>query len=97
MTTSHHVIHKPNKEELGGEVNHRPLIFILLAAIVFWFLPHPAGIADNAWHLFVIFISTILGIMFRPMPVSSVVFIGMTASLVTRTLGYEEVLGIWQR
>jgi DASS family divalent anion:Na+ symporter len=97
MTTSHHVIHKPNKEEVGGEVNYRPLLFILIGAILFWFLPHPQGISNEAWHLFVIFLSTILGIMFRPMPVSSVVFVGMTVAMLTGTLGYQELFSAYSK
>lgn len=92
-----HVKHRPNKEEVGGEVNHRPLLIILIAAILLWFSPHPVGISNTAWHLFVIFIGTITGIMFRPMPVSSVVFVGMTAILLTGTLSYDELLSAYSK
>ena len=97
MVAAQQVKHRPNKEETGGEVNSRPLIFILLFAILFWFSAHPEGISDKAWHLFVIFLSTILGIMFRPMPVSSVVFVGMTATLLTGTLNYDVVLSAYSK
>jgi DASS family divalent anion:Na+ symporter len=97
MNTAQQIKHRPNKEEVGGEVNHRPLLLILVAAILVWFSPHPVGISDDAWHLFVIFVSTIFGIMFRPMPVSSVVFVGMTATLLTGTLGYDELLSAYSK
>ena len=97
MVAAQQIKHRPNKEEVGGEINRRPLVFILLFAILFWFSPHPQGISEEAWRLFVIFLSTILGIMFRPMPVSSVVFVGMTATLITGTLDYDTLLSAYSK
>ncbi len=97
MNTKVHVTHKPNKEEAGGEVRGLPLVFVFIVGVILWWMPHPQGITENAWHLFVIFLSTILGIVCRPMPVSSVVFVGMTMTLLTGTLKYNEVLAAYSK
>jgi DASS family divalent anion:Na+ symporter len=59
---------------------------LLLAA------PVPAGITTTSWHLFAIFIATIVGSIVRPVPAGGVVFLGITAVALTGTLPPAEAL-----
>ena len=41
------------------------LIATMLVALVIWYLPNPAGVDIKAWHLFAIFVATILGLILQ--------------------------------
>lgn len=68
-----------------------PLLITLFIGAILWFCPHPEGLSDQAWHLFSIFVATIVGIITRPLPVAPVVLIGMLAALLTKTLTFTQV------
>ena len=58
----------------------------ILAAVIVWFAPSPAGVDEKAWHLFAIFFGTIIGLILQPLPLGAVVLIGTTATMLTHTL-----------
>lgn len=60
-----------------------------LAVLVF---PAPSGITVESWHLFAIFIATIVGSIVRPVPAGAVVFLGVTAIAITKTMPAREAL-----
>ena len=54
--------------------------------------PLPAGITTQSWHLFAIFVATIVGSIVRPVPAGAIVFLGVAAIAVTGTLTPREAL-----
>ena len=48
----------------------KPWQWIVPLALFFalWFMPCPAGLKPQAWHMFAIFISTIIAILTSPLP-----------------------------
>jgi DASS family divalent anion:Na+ symporter len=64
----------------------------VLVAVMVWYFPMPAGVADKAWHLFAIFLATIVGLILQPVPMGAVVLIGITATTVTGTLPIGDAL-----
>ena len=56
--SKHHKAHS-NQHHL----EHKKQFFVLLFGLVLWFLPTPEGLSQNAWHLFVIFITTIASVI----------------------------------
>jgi DASS family divalent anion:Na+ symporter len=77
-----------------------PLVGIKLgpaaAAIAFgcavnFLLPAPAGISVQAWQLFSIFLSTILGLVLQPLPVGAWAFLGLCAVVLTKSLPFAKV------
>lgn len=46
----------------------------------------PAGMDAQGWHLFAIFVATISGLIFKPLPMGAVALIGMAAAVLTGTL-----------
>lgn len=68
------------------------LFFIVLFAFISWNLPIPTGMADNTWHLLVIFISTIIGIILNPLPMGAVALISILACILTNTLSLSQCL-----
>ncbi|WP_295181449.1 anion permease [Veillonella sp.] len=61
----------------------RNLIITVAIGIVIWFLPVPEGITAQAWHLFAVFVSTIIGFILAPLPIGAVAFLGITTAALT--------------
>ena len=61
-------------------------------AVLIWLLPPPQGVTSDAWHLFAIFVATIVGIMLEPLPMGAVAIAGITAATLTRTLTVSNAL-----
>jgi len=78
-------------ERSTGECVARGVATILVATII-WFLPPPAGVTPNAWHLLAIFAATIAGLILQPLPMGAVVIIGTMATALTGTLTPAEAL-----
>ncbi|MGG5507389.1 MULTISPECIES: anion permease [unclassified Myroides] len=63
------------------EVNLKNFGITVLIGILLWFCPVPEGVTSEAWHLFAIFVSTILGIILKaaPMGTMCMIAVGLTA------------------
>ena len=55
------------------------LIAVAIGTII-WFLPAPAGLKAQAWHLFAIFVATIVAFILQPLPIGAVAFISLGVS-----------------
>lgn len=75
-----------------------PLLITLAVGLLLWFvIPPPEGVAalengDRAWQLFAIFVTTILGIIIKPLPMGAVAIIGIAATATTGTLSIGDSL-----
>lgn len=67
------------------------LLTILVGAII-WFIPVPTGLKPQAWHLFAIFVATILGFILQPMPIGAIAFITVSFTVLTEVLKPAEAL-----
>lgn len=65
---------------------------VLASAILVLAFPVPDGVTTESWRLFAIFTATIVGSIVRPVSAGAVVFLGVTAIAVTRTLPAREAL-----
>ncbi len=68
------------------------LSIAVVAGLIIWFLPPPAGVEMRAWHLLAIFVATILGIITKPLPMGAVAMGGIAVALFTKTLSLEQAL-----
>ena len=68
------------------------LVSVVVFGLVIWALPGPAGLDGRAWPLFAIFVSTIVGLIARPLPMGAVALVAIGIALLTRTLTITEVL-----
>ena len=52
----------------------KPLGYSVLAGLLIWLIPAPAGVSAQAWHLLAVFVGTIVGIItnVRPRPVDPI-------------------------
>lgn len=68
------------------------LIFIFVLAAIVWHAPVPEELGGQTWHLLVIFLATIVGIILNPLPMGAVAFISILACVLTGTLSLTECL-----
>lgn len=78
------------------EVHLRALCITLAIGAVIWFIPSPVDLQEKAWHLFAIFVATIVGFIIKPLPMGGVAILSITAVVLTGTLKLEEALSGFQ-
>ncbi len=69
----------------------RALVTVAVGAAI-WFAPIPAGVKPQAWHLFAIFVATILGFILQPFPMGSVALASLTFTALAGILKPGEIL-----
>jgi DASS family divalent anion:Na+ symporter len=67
-------------------------LIILFVGACIWFFPTPSGLKPEAWHLFAIFVATILGLVWQPIPMGAFAFIGITFTMLVRVLQPAQAL-----
>ncbi|MBM7607276.1 DASS family divalent anion:Na+ symporter [Lysinibacillus composti] len=85
-----------NQQKKKQEVKYIPLIIVVLIGIIIWFLPPPADLKVQAWHLFAIFVATIIGLIIKPISMGSVAILALTVIILTNTLKLEDALSGFQ-
>jgi len=68
------------------------LAIAIIIAVIIWFVPAPQGVSANAWHLFAIFVATVVGIILEPLPMGAVALCGIAAITLTKTLSLKDTL-----
>lgn len=73
--------------------NYMKLLLIMLLGAGMWSLEIPQGVPANAWHLMIIFLCTIIGVILHPLPIGAITLLGVLACILTKTLTLTECLG----
>ncbi len=71
---------------------YNKITMLLIMGLILWFIPHSSEISPEAWHLFVIFVVTILGIILNPMPMGAITILSIAVCSVTKTLSLTQAL-----
>lgn len=87
---------KPAKVSKSKEVNFLSLFITVAVGAIIWFIGAPAGLDEKAWHLFAIFVATIVGLIIKPMPMGGVAILSITAVVLTGTLELQDALSGFQ-
>lgn len=74
----------------GVKLKQGLLVLSLILGI--WFVPAPAGLSVQAWHLFAIFITSIVCIVVKPLPMGAISILGIAACVFTNTLTVDQAL-----
>ena len=63
------------------KVDYKKFIAPLVVGLVLWFLAgvRPDGMSISAWHMFAIFVATIVGLVTKPLPLGGVALVGFVA------------------
>jgi len=72
--------------------NFQKGVFTVLVGIALWFCPMPAGVAAPAWHMFAIFVATIIGFILHPIPIGGVALIAVALTGFLKVLKPAEAL-----
>ena len=67
------------------KINYKKFIAPLLVGIIIWLASpiKPASVSMAAWHMFAIFVATIVGCITQPLPIGGVAIIGFTLTVLT--------------
>lgn len=68
------------------------LLGLFMIGAILWFVPVSDEITVQSWHLLVIFLCTMTGIVLNPLPISAIALIGAAVALISHTLSTEQVL-----
>ncbi|MFN7709454.1 MAG: anion permease [Holosporales bacterium] len=72
--------------------NLKTSAIVILVGLLLWFMPVPEGLEPKTWQLFAIFVSTILAVILKPLPIGGVALLGITLCAATHTLTIEQCL-----
>lgn len=67
-------------------------LIVVLVGVSIWFMPSPEGITPQGWHLFAIFVATILGFILQPLSMGALAFIAITLTILLNVLKPSEAL-----
>jgi len=68
------------------------LLMLFIFAATIWKIAAPVGLTDKAWHVFIIFITTIAALVLNPLPMGAVALLCIIACVLTNTLSLAEGL-----
>jgi len=68
------------------EIQLIPLLITVVVGLVIWFIPAPAGVKPDAWHLLAIFLATIFGIILKAAPMGSLCMLAIALVAFTGVL-----------
>lgn len=81
-----------------GRLNQLPVSKILSSIgiatllVAIWFIPPPAGLTTQAWHLSFIFLSTLIAIIANVLPMGALCILAIAACTLTQTLSLKQAL-----
>ncbi len=74
---------------------HKQNLILLLTislSLIGWYFPVSDAVSADAWHLLIIFIATITGIILNPLPMGVVALLSILACVLTNTLSLSQCL-----
>lgn len=71
---------------------HLTLFIPILIGIIIWFMPKPEVLSLQAWHIFAIFIATIIAIILKPLPIGAIAILSLSVTTITNTLTIGQAL-----
>jgi len=75
-------------------VKYKKFIAPILVGLIIWFLSpiKPVGVSLVAWHMFAIFVATIIGCITQPLPIGGVAIIGFATTVLTKEVPMETAI-----
>ncbi len=67
-------------------------IAIGLISFLFWHIETPHQLTDNAWHLFIIFVMTIVALISNFMPMGTIAFTSLVTCIITSAIDHKTAL-----
>lgn len=67
-----------------------PLLICVGLGLLGWFCPAPSGLSVDGWHVLVLFVVTILGLIIKPLPMGAVAMITLLLTILTQLLSTKQ-------
>jgi DASS family divalent anion:Na+ symporter len=67
----------------------RKLIISILPACILWLIDTPGTLSTEAWHLFAIFVSLIIGLILQPVPMAATALTAAAIAIASQTVTYD--------
>jgi len=90
MASSHAV--SLDKTGFFSKIKIPAIIWIAILGLSLWYCPVPTGLALKTWHLFAIFVTTIIAIVANALPMGALTIISLAVLCITKTLTIKESL-----
>ncbi|GEB76920.1 anion permease [Sporolactobacillus inulinus] len=76
------------------KISYKKFLIPVLVGVILWLLTpiKPAAVSPAAWHMFAIFVATIIGCITQPLPIGAVAVIGFTLSVLTGEVPLETAI-----
>lgn len=73
------------------KINYKKFILPVVVGIILWLITpiRPEGLSADAWHMFAIFVATIIGCITQPLPIGAVAMIGFTLTVLMGTVDID--------
>lgn len=71
---------------------HSSLFIPILIGVIIWFMPKPEALSLQGWHIFAIFVSTIIAIILKPLPIGAIAILSLSITTITQTLSIGQAL-----
>ncbi|GAB2027439.1 anion permease [Lactovum odontotermitis] len=70
------------------KINYKKFIIPIVIGLIIWLLSpvKPAGVSMAAWHMFAIFVATIVALITKPLPIGAIALVGFTLTVLTGTV-----------
>lgn len=66
------------------------LLFCVALGLLFWFSPAPAGLSLNGWHTLGLFVTTIVALIIKPLPMGAVALISLEVAVLTKLIDSKQ-------
>ena len=71
-------------------IHYVPLLICMLVGLLGWFCPAPTGMTADGWHILVIFVVTILGLIIKPLPMGAVAMVALLMAILTKVVTMKQ-------
>lgn len=73
------------------KIDYRKFIWPIVVGLILWFSAplRPAALSLAAWHMFALFVATIVGCIVQPLPIGAVAILGFVAATLTGTVDID--------
>lgn len=76
-----------------SSIEFKPLIICLAVGLAFWFAPVPSGLEKDGWHVLGLFVTTILALVIKPLPMGAVALVSLLVAILSGLITTKQGFG----
>lgn len=66
------------------------LSLAVLIGLILWVIPEPTGVTPQGWHLFALFVSTMIAVILKPFPMGVISILSLTVATLTQVVSFAD-------